>query len=87
MIKVKRFTASWCSPCRALVPLMEEIKSETPDVIYEVIDIDENSDDAMKYGIRSIPAVIVEEDGIEKSRLIGLRTKESYLNAIRGENV
>ena len=87
MIKVKRFTAAWCSPCRALAPLMEEIKGETPDVIYEVIDIDENSDDAVRYGIRSIPVVIVEEDGVEKSRLMGLRTKDSYLSAIRGENI
>lgn len=87
MTVVKRFTAGWCSPCRALAPLIEEVQRETPGVSYETIDIDKNPDQASQYGIRSIPAVIIENNGVEMSRIIGIHTKESYLNAIRGENL
>lgn len=82
MIKLMRFTAEWCSPCRALAPLIEEIKQEAPGVEFETIDVDENPELASSKGIRSIPVVIIEKDGIETHRLTGLHTRERYLDAI-----
>lgn len=85
MIKVKRFTAEWCSPCRALGPIIEEIKTENPDVTFETIDVDENPDVVSEYGIRGIPVVIVQNDGIETSRFVGIQPKNVYESAINNQ--
>lgn len=85
MIKVKRFTAEWCSPCRALAPIIEEIKTENPDVTFETIDVDENPDVVSEYGIRGIPVVIVQNDGIETSRFVGIQPKNVYESAINNQ--
>lgn len=85
MIKVKRFTAEWCSPCRALAPIIEEIKTENPDVTFETIDVDENPDAVSEYGIRGIPVVIVQNDGIETSRFVGVQPKNVYESAINNQ--
>jgi thioredoxin 1 len=85
MIKVKRFTAEWCSPCRALAPIIEEIKAENPDVTFETIDVDENPDVVSEYGIRGIPVVIVQNDGIETSRFVGIQPKNVYESAINNQ--
>lgn len=85
MIKVKRFTAEWCSPCRALAPIIEEIKTENPDVTFETIDVDENPDVVSEYGIRGIPVVIVQNDGIETSRFVGVQPKNVYESAINNQ--
>lgn len=85
MVKVRRYTASWCSPCRALAPIMEEMKSEYPDVVFETIDVDENPDSASADGIRGIPVVIVQNNGVETSRFVGVQPKSVYENAINNQ--
>lgn len=85
MINVKRFTAEWCSPCRALAPIIEEMKSEYPDVSFETIDVDENPDAVSEYGIRGIPVVIVQRDGVETSRFVGVQPKNVYESAINNQ--
>lgn len=82
MKKVTRFTAEWCSPCKALAPLLEEVRQESEGVEFHTIDIDEQPELATNKGIRSIPTVIVEVDGIEMHRLIGLHPKERYIESI-----
>lgn len=82
MIKVTRFTASWCSPCRALSPIIEEVKKEIFDVEFETIDIDATPEVASKYGIMSIPVVVIEKDGKETDRFVGLQPKIKYVEAI-----
>ncbi len=80
MKKVLRFTASWCQPCKALAKNLESMNTNVP---IEVIDIDENSDLAMDYGIRSVPTLIMVEENIEVKRLIGLKPSkdlENWLN-------
>jgi thioredoxin 1 len=82
MKKVTRFTAEWCSPCKALAPLLEEVQQESDGVEFHTIDIDKQPELATSKGIRSIPTVIVEVDGIEMHRLIGLHPKERYVESI-----
>ena len=50
---VKKFSATWCGPCRMLAPMMESIKPSYNGVKFEEIDIDEYSDIAEKYGVKS----------------------------------
>lgn len=82
MVTVKKFSAVWCGPCRALTPVMNEIKGNYSNVKFEEYDIDEYSDITEEYGVRSVPTVIIVKDGIEVNRFTGLSSKMTYVNAI-----
>ena len=71
------FYADWCGPCRMLAPRLEEIDA----TIYK-INVDENSDLAIQYGIMSIPCLISFKDGKEYKRSIGLVEKEDILELL-----
>jgi thioredoxin 1 len=73
-----KISASWCLPCRKLTPITNSLKSEGLNILE--IDIDENPEIAEKYNIRSVPTVILLEDGKEIDRFMGLRSKEEILN-------
>ena len=77
MKTAKYFSATWCGPCQTFKPIMNEIKSEGHYV--EFIDVDENNELASKYGIRSVPTVVVEEGGVEVDRVVGMQTKRVML--------
>ncbi len=82
MVTVKKFSAVWCGPCRALTPVMNEIKGNYSNVNFEEYDIDEYSEITEEYGVRSVPTVIIVKDGIEVNRFTGLSSKMAYVNAI-----
>lgn len=81
-MKVIRFTASWCQPCKIMKNMLDEIK---PTIPFEVVDIDVNPELAADYSIRSIPTLIMVDEGQgEIKRLGGIKTKEQlteWLNA------
>ena len=87
MLEVKRFSAAWCGPCRALAPMMEGIKAEYSDVVFEIIDVDVDHEQASIYAIRSVPTVIFVKDGVEVDRLIGVNAKLAYENKIKEHKV
>ena len=82
MVTVKKFSAVWCGPCRVLTPVMNEIKGQFSNVKFEEYDIDEYSDVTEQYGVRSVPTVIIEKNGVELQRFSGLSSKMAYVNAI-----
>ena len=82
MVTVKKFSATWCGPCRALAPVMNEVKGQFSNVVFEEYDIDEAYEEATKYSIRSVPTVIVEKNGEELNRFVGLQSKMAYQNAL-----
>ena len=73
------FYADWCGPCKMLGPVMDEISKN--NTVYKV-NVDEEGELASKYGVMSIPCVILFKDGKELSRSIGLKTKEEILDMI-----
>jgi thioredoxin 1 len=79
MKKLLRFTASWCQPCKAMAKVLEDIGTDMP---IEVIDIDEQSELAVDYGIRSVPTLVMIDENIEFRRVVGLVTKEKLKNWI-----
>ena len=87
MLEVKRFSAVWCGPCRALAPVMEGIKSQYSNVVFETIDVDTDHEQASQYGIRSVPTVVFVKDGVEVDRLIGVNSKLAYENKINEHKV
>jgi thioredoxin 1 len=83
MVKVKRFTAAWCGPCKQLSPLFGQLQSEYTNVSFETIDVDNSPEEAQKYMVTSIPTVIIEKDGQTIQRYVGLNPKSTYVNTIK----
>lgn len=81
---VKRFSASWCGPCRMLKPVFNELSEQysSNGVQFLEVDIDDNIDEASKYGVRSVPTVILEKNGVEVDRFVGVQSKYAYINSI-----
>jgi len=71
-MKVLRFTASWCQPCKMLAKTLEDVETQIP---IEVIDIDENQGLAMDYGIRGVPTLVMLDGDIEVKRVSGMLMK------------
>ena len=69
------FWAPWCGPCRMVVPMVEQIAEERPDIKVGKINIDEQFELANQFGIMSIPTLMVVKDGKEAGKLIGYRPK------------
>jgi thioredoxin 1 len=80
MKKVIRFTASWCAPCKGLAEILEHVETTVP---IEVVDIDENSEIAIEYGVRSVPTMVMVEDNVVLKTSVGLKSKqqlEAWIN-------
>ena len=77
MKSVKYFTATWCGPCQRFKPIMQEVANEGHSV--QFIDIDSEKDVAQQYNVRSVPTVVIEQNGSEINRLIGATSKQVVL--------
>ena len=73
------FYATWCGPCKMLAPVLEKIANEHEDLTVLKIDVDEVGDLAAKYDIRSIPTLILFEDGKAVDMKLGYMPEESVL--------
>ena len=69
------FWAPWCGPCRMVVPLVEAIAEERPDVLVGKVNVDENPDLASQFGVMTIPTLVVMQDGQELQRSTGARPR------------
>lgn len=69
---IKKFSATWCAPCRMLAPIVERVVAGMDDVTLEEIDIDEQGDQAAKMGISSVPTLVFVKDGRVVGALVGL---------------
>ena len=80
MKTMKYFTATWCGPCQSFKPVMNEIASEGYSI--EFIDVDQEQNKATKYAVRSVPTVVIEENGIEVDRFVGSIPKQMILEKL-----
>ena len=77
------FWAEWCGPCRMVGPAVEQIsKTMSGRIKVAKVNVDENQAIAMKYGIRSIPSLLLFKGGKEIGRTIGAAPKETYIKFI-----
>ena len=76
-MEVLRFTATWCQPCKALAQQLEELGLDK-DVT--VVDIDEQQDLAIQYGVRSVPTLIAVDHNKEVKRMVGVKAKDLILD-------
>ena len=72
------FWAPWCGPCKMIAPVLEELDAEMGDKVKIVkLDVDENQETAGKYGVMSIPTLIVFKDGEVVDKVVGFQPKEA----------
>ena len=77
------FWATWCMPCRMLAPTIEEIAEEADGRAYVgKVNVDEEPQLAIQYGVRSIPTLIFFRDGKEVGRMVGVQDKEDIEAAL-----
>ena len=69
------FWATWCGPCRMVAPILEEIAQEREDVLVGKVNVDEELELAMQFGITSIPTLVLLQNGQVMDKLIGYRPK------------
>lgn len=73
------FFAQWCGPCKLAGPVIDELAQDYKDkAVIGKIDVDELSEIAEKYGVMSVPTVIILKDGKEVDRQVGFPGKEAY---------
>ena len=82
MVKVIKFSASWCGPCRMLAPIFDQVRSEISGVSFTDVDVDASKDLTSQYSISSVPTVIIEKDGVVVNRFSGIKPKFEIVNLI-----
>ena len=76
------FWASWCAPCRMVVPIIEEIAGELPDIKVGKINVDEQPELASEFSIMSIPTLVVMKNGKIVQQVSGARPKNAILEML-----
>lgn len=76
------FYADWCGPCRMVAPTVEEIADERSDVKVCKINVDDSPSLAVKFGVESIPTLLVFKSGAVSARAIGARPKSAILEML-----
>lgn len=80
------FSATWCGPCKMLAPVLEEVSEEMKDrVAFYNVDVDENPNLAEKFGITSIPALVLLNNGEKKDMQVGFQPKDGILTFINAQ--
>lgn len=76
------FWAPWCGPCRMLGPVIEQLADDKPEIKVCKVNIDDHPALAQRYGVQSIPTVIVFERGAEAARSVGIVSKEKLMSML-----
>lgn len=77
------FWASWCGPCRMVSPIVDEIAQERPDVKVVKVNVDQEQELALQFGVISIPTLVVMKDGKVVNQAVGVRPKEQILDLLK----
>ncbi len=83
-VAVVDFNATWCGPCRMLGPVLEELSGELEGkAVFYGCDVDDNGDLAARFGVMSVPCVMIFKKGVKTAMQVGFRPKADYLNWIQ----
>lgn len=76
------FWAPWCSPCKIIAPILNEIADTETGFIVGKVNVDHNQPIAQKYKIRNIPTLLILKNGKEAGRIVGVKTKKTILKEV-----
>lgn len=75
--------AEWCGPCRMIAPVIEKLSEELAGkAVVGKLDVDRNPATASRFGVQSIPTLLILKDGKEVDRLVGLQSRDAILNRL-----
>ena len=74
--------ADWCMPCQMIAPIIEEISNEKTDVNFFKVNVDETPEVAIKYGVSSIPTLLIFKDGELVNKAVGAYPKEKIIELL-----
>lgn len=74
--------ADWCGPCQMIAPIIEEISNEKTDVNFFKVNVDDTPEVAIKYGVSSIPTLLVFKDGELVNKAVGAYPKEAIIKLL-----
>ena len=77
------FFATWCGPCKMLMPTVDEIANERTDIKVGKVDVDENMEFAKEYKVFSVPTLLAFKDGKLIKQMVGVQSKEQILDAFK----
>ena len=87
MLTIKRYTATWCQPCKQLAPVFEELQremtNERDQITFQTIDVDADREATSAANVSSVPTVIFEKNGQQVYRFSGVLPKSVIAGAIR----
>ena|SRR3989344_6700723 len=78
------FSAEWCGPCQLLKPIFDELSKEIKEIKFVKVDVDEEKELSLKYGVGGVPCLILFKNGEVFDRLVGLTSKEYLKNWLKG---
>ena len=81
MKEILYFSAPWCAPCKQLGPVMESLSGQ---INYRKINVDNDTELSVKYGVRNVPTLVLLKNGEAVGKLSGLQQKEAILNFYNG---
>lgn len=77
------FWAPWCGPCKMIAPVLEELDSEMSETVKIVkLDVDDNQETAAKYGVMSIPTLLIFKNGEVVDKVVGFQPKEALASVL-----
>ncbi len=76
------FWAPWCGPCRMVSPIVDQVAEERPDIAVGKVNVDEQPELAARFGVMSIPTLLVFRDGQIANKAVGARPKEELLSLL-----
>ncbi len=85
-MQILDFFADWCSPCKALAPVLDELEKEYPDIEFQRVNVDGDPLLAKKYSVQSIPTLVFLKDGQEINRTVGSVSKTTIEDIIKADS-
>jgi thioredoxin 1 len=76
------FWAPWCGPCKMIAPILEELDKELSDLKIAKLNVDDNPEAASRFGVMSIPTLIVFKDGQPVDKIVGFQSKDALKNVV-----
>jgi thioredoxin 1 len=76
------FWAPWCGPCKMIAPILEELDKESTNLKIAKLNVDDNPESAARFGVMSIPTLIVFKDGQPVDKIVGFQSKDALKNVV-----
>jgi thioredoxin 1 len=76
------FWAPWCGPCKMIAPVLEELNKEITSLKIAKLNVDDNPESASRFGVMSIPTLILFKDGQPVDKMVGFQSKDALKNVV-----